>query len=89
VEQSIEGNWWQSQTAHQENGEDATMKAAGKLGEAIGRHLPREEKKKYSPLVHYSFGTAQGAIYGAITERLGVRGGFVPGLVWGSLVRPR
>ena len=51
-----------------EESEDATMKAAGKISELAGHKLSREEKKKAGPLVHYGFGAAMGALYGAIAE---------------------
>lgn len=50
--------------------EDATMKAADKVvAVASGYHLVRAEKKKAGPLVHYAFGAAAGALYGAVVER--------------------
>jgi putative membrane protein len=51
-----------------EEPEDATVKAAGKISEIAGHKLSREEKKKAAPLVHYGFGAAMGALYGAIAE---------------------
>jgi putative membrane protein len=48
--------------------EDATMKAAGKLAAASGHRLSHREKKKAGPLVHYAFGTAMGAAYGLANE---------------------
>jgi hypothetical protein len=59
------GDERQQHEKQQEN-EDATMKAAGKLAEMIGRPLSHEEKKKLGPVVHYSFGTLQGGVYGAV-----------------------
>ena len=79
---TVEGGG-QNQHGEQEN-EDATMKAAGKLGEALGWPLSHEQKKRLGPLVHYGFGTLQGGIYGATTELLGVRGGVLPGLSLGA-----
>jgi putative membrane protein len=64
--------------------EDATMKAAGKIASIAGRELSHEQKKKLGPLVHYGFGTLQGAMYGAVTEMAGVPGGFLPSLVFGA-----
>ncbi|HWG59966.1 MAG TPA: DUF1440 domain-containing protein [Candidatus Acidoferrales bacterium] len=50
-------------------GEDATMKAAGKISHAILRcDLTREQRRKAGPLVHYAFGTAVGGLYGAAAE---------------------
>ena len=60
------------------------MKAAGKIVSLTGRQLSHEQKKKYGPVVHYSFGTLQGGIYGAVTEMTGVPGGFLPALVFGA-----
>lgn len=49
--------------------EDATSKAAGKISEGVlGRHLTREQRRRAGPLVHYGFGTAVGALYGAASE---------------------
>ena len=53
--------------SEQEN-EDATMKAAGKVAEAGGYRLSYEQKKRASPFVHYGFGTAMGAVYGVLRE---------------------
>ena len=68
----------------QEEKEDATMKAAEKIAELGGRQLSHEQKKKLGPVVHYSFGTLQGAIYGGATELTGTPGGFFPGLIFGA-----
>lgn len=64
--------------------EDATMKAAGKLSEAAGHPLSHEQRKKFGPLVHYAFGTAQGALYGAVTELADIRGGLLAGVSFGA-----
>jgi putative membrane protein len=68
----------------QEQKEDATMKAAGKLAQAaLGRDLSKQEKKKAGPAVHYLFGTFAGAVYGLIGEYLPLaRVGF--GTVFGA-----
>src|SRR5438552_15498747 len=52
----------------EEQKEDSTMKAAGKISEEIGRPLSREERKKAGPWVHYAFGTAVGAVFGLTAE---------------------
>ncbi|MGH9642288.1 MAG: hypothetical protein ACRD3Q_07660 [Terriglobales bacterium] len=52
----------------QDQSEDATMKAAGKLARAAGYELSRERKKKAGPFVHYGFGAAMGALYGLARE---------------------
>ena len=49
--------------------EDATMQAADKIvSMPTGRHLSHLQKKKAGPIVHYAFGAAMGAAYGAVTE---------------------
>ena len=51
-------------------GEDATMKTVGAIGhDVLHVEVSREQKEKYAPLVHYAFGTATGALYGALAER--------------------
>jgi uncharacterized membrane protein YagU involved in acid resistance len=60
------------------------MKAAGKIAALGGRQLSYEQKKKFGPVVHYSFGTLQGGAYGGIAELTGMAGGFVPGLIFGA-----
>jgi len=57
-----------SQSHKQEEQEDATMKAAGKVGELAGHPLTLKEKKKASPFVHYGFGATMGALYGVLHE---------------------
>ncbi|MGA9882702.1 MAG: hypothetical protein WBQ34_03175 [Candidatus Acidiferrales bacterium] len=64
--------------------EDATMKAAGKIAALTGHRLSHQQKKRAGPLVHYGFGTLQGAMYGTVTELAGVSGGFVPSLIFGA-----
>jgi len=68
----------------QQQGENATMKAAAKIAHIGGRELSHEQKMKAGPLVHYSFGTLQGAMYGAMTEMTRTPGGFLPGLLFGA-----
>jgi putative membrane protein len=49
--------------------EDATMKVADRIATAVlRRHLTKEEKRKAGPIVHYAFGGAMGAVYGAAVE---------------------
>lgn len=48
--------------------EDSTMKMAGKISQAIGRPLSREDRKKAGPWVHYAFGTSVGAAFGLASE---------------------
>jgi len=52
----------------EEQNEDSTMKAAGKISEKIGRPLSREERKKAGPWIHYAFGTSVGAVFGLAAE---------------------
>jgi len=54
--------------AEKNGGEDATVKTAEAITGALGHPLSKEEKKVAGPLVHYAFGTAMGAVYGALAE---------------------
>ena len=59
----------QQQDQTEVEAEDATMKAADKLSrKLLGRPLGTAAKKKAGPAVHYAFGTAMGALYGAAAE---------------------
>lgn len=78
-----EGQGEQKQQDEHEN-EDATMKAAGKIAHLGGRQLSRGQKKKLGPVVHYAFGSLQGALYGGVIELTGTAGGFVPSLEFGA-----
>jgi putative membrane protein len=70
----------------QANGEDATMKAAGKIAHALlHRELSRDEKKKLGPVVHYAFGAGMGAVYGAVAE-IAPQATFGAGLPYGTAV---
>jgi len=52
-----------------EDAEDATMKTADRISQALqSRHLTGDEKKKAGPVVHYAFGALMGAVYGASVE---------------------
>lgn len=77
------GDHAQSRQEEQES-ENATMKAAGKIARIGGRELTHEQKKKAGPIVHYGFGTLQGALYGAVTELTRTPGGFLPGILFGA-----
>jgi hypothetical protein len=57
-----------SESGSGEDGEDATMKTAGKLAEAAGYQLSYAQRKKAAPIVHYGFGAGMGAIYGSLVE---------------------
>ena len=49
--------------------EDATMKAASAIAQSFGDHaLSKREKEVGGSVLHYAFGTAMGAVYGALTE---------------------
>jgi hypothetical protein len=52
----------------QEEKEDAAMKAAEKLAQVAGKELTPEQRKQASPLIHYGFGMAMGALYGMAME---------------------
>jgi hypothetical protein len=52
-----------------EESEDATIKAAQAISRNLfGHELADSEKKWAGPIVHYSFGTAVGVLYGALSE---------------------
>lgn len=67
-----------------EEKEDATMKAAGKMASLAGHELSHDSKKKLGPVVHYGFGTIQGALYGTVLEAFGCKGGLLAGLAFGA-----
>ena len=49
--------------------DDATVKAAEAISEGVfGHELEESEKKPAGAAVHYAFGTASGALYGALAE---------------------
>lgn len=57
----------QSQDAKEQD--DATVKAAKAISEGVfGHELQESEKKPAGAVVHYAFGTASGALYGALAE---------------------
>lgn len=57
---------WQERRESQNSNELAAQALAGAI---LGRPLTRQELRFAAPLVHYLFGAAMGAIYGAYTER--------------------
>ena len=57
---------WQERSEGQ-NSNELAAQAVGRR--VIGRPLTRPELRVAAPLVHYSFGTAVGALYGAYAER--------------------
>ena len=64
-----EGQSPQTRKAADGGGENATVRTAEKISEGVfDRPLREEEKKLAGPAVHYAFGTAVGALYGAIAD---------------------
>jgi uncharacterized membrane protein YagU involved in acid resistance len=57
---------WQERSERQNSNELAAQALGSFL---IGRCLTREELRFAAPLMHYSFGAALGAVYGAYSER--------------------
>jgi len=57
---------WQERSEQRNSNELAAQTLAGFM---LGRSLTREELHFAAPLVHYLFGAAVGAIYGAYAER--------------------
>src|SRR5688572_21120976 len=57
---------WQERSEHQNSNELAAQAVARSL---LNRRLTNEELRVAAPLVHYVFGAAVGAIYGAYAER--------------------
>lgn len=84
VSKALRKDSGEEQKQGEQQSEDATMKAAGKIAEVGGQQLSHEQKARLGPVVHYAFGTLQGGIYGAVTELAGNRRGLVPGLTFGA-----
>lgn len=84
VSQKLENSDGRQSERSQQESESPTMKAAAKIARLGGRELTHEEKKKLAPVVHYSFGTLQGAVYGGTAELAGTPGGFLPGVLFGA-----
>ena len=57
---------WQERSEHHNSNELAAQTAARYV---IGRPLTRGELRIAAPLVHYTFGAAMGAVYGAYAQR--------------------
>jgi putative membrane protein len=57
-----------SRSKSNEKGEDATMKAAGKIAQLADQRLSRQQKQRSRTAVHYAFGTALGALSGIARE---------------------
>jgi putative membrane protein len=65
------GDSGQEKNPSEAESEDATMKTADKLAaDLLGKKLTKEQKKKLGPAVHYIFGAATGALYGALAEHV-------------------
>src|SRR5690349_1071111 len=70
----------------QEENQDSTALVASNISEKLFHHeLTGREKKIAGPLVHYSFGTAVGAIYGIVAD-MWPRASKAYGLPFGGLV---
>lgn len=73
----------QGQHAKHES-EPGSAKAADAVARLVGRPLDREERTVGGRVVHYAFGAAGGAAYGAIAERTG--GNLAGGLMLGAAI---
>lgn len=63
------GSPGQSSGQHEEEQDDATVKAARAISEGVfGHKLKESEKKPAGAAVHYAFGSATGGLYGAAAE---------------------
>ncbi len=61
----------EGQRSSDSDSEDATMKAAEAIShDLLHKDLTKEQKQKFGPVIHYLFGTATGAVYGALAERM-------------------
>jgi Protein of unknown function (DUF1440) len=81
--------WW-SKTAKKQGSssreEPATVKAARVIVEkTLHRRLPDKEKKLAGEIVHYAFGTLNGAVYGALAENSRVPG-IARGVLFGAIL---
>ncbi len=64
-----DGSARQSKKKEEDGGDDATVKAASAISEGVFDHkLTKKEKKVAGPAVHFAFGSATGAFYGALAE---------------------
>jgi putative membrane protein len=67
-ENEAEAQKQQEQASGGEDG-DATQKLAARIGRAVlGRLITKHERDVGGPIVHYAFGCASGALYGAGAE---------------------
>jgi len=75
-----------SAKAKQQEGDDATVKAASAISEGVFHHpLSADEKKVAGPAVHYAMGATMGALYGALAE-LDSRAALGAGIPFGAAV---
>jgi uncharacterized membrane protein YagU involved in acid resistance len=58
----------QGQAQQQSGGEDATVKTAVAIAEALHTEIPQEKKKTAGSVVHYAYGTILGGLYGMAAE---------------------
>ncbi len=71
IEQNRHPQGEKQERQSQGESEDATMLTAERISEGVlHRQLSKERRKKLGPVVHYSFGTLTGALYGAVSELL-------------------
>jgi len=82
--QALQSEEEKQQSQAQQESEDATMKAAGKLAQLGGKELSHRQKKTFGPVIHYLFGTVQGGVYGGVTELARTPGGFLPAAIFGA-----
>jgi uncharacterized membrane protein YagU involved in acid resistance len=69
MQKVTEGNGNGQSQPEQRKAGDATVKAASAVSETIAHHtLTHDEKRVAGPIVHYVFGSAIGALYGAAAE---------------------
>jgi hypothetical protein len=87
ISETVETPEEQQELKAQSDGEDATMKAADRITEAVtgGRHLTHEQRAAGGPVVHYAFGALAGGVYGGLAEYTdAARAGF--GTTFGGLL---
>ena len=84
-QQGGEHNYPEKYGQTEQQSEDATQKAAEKVSTTLlHHHLSKKEKKFAGPAVHYLFGAAVGAAYGALAENVPVNK--AAGLPFGAAV---